>query len=98
MEKIEAKIRESLKPDNWGWAYSLEADDGFKDSSFPGCQFRLNQDDKKIKFAVNIKTTGRPRWNGQRYQSRCKIEFVGDGEPSVFHGGILYHIKSSPYK
>ena len=92
MDKIEAKLNDTIKGDQWSWAYRLDADDGFSDSSFPGCQFRVNIDDKNILLAVNIKTTGLPRWNGQRYQSRCKIEVVGDGEPSTIFGGVLYHI------
>ncbi|MCP4262797.1 MAG: hypothetical protein GY774_35610 [Planctomycetes bacterium] len=92
MDKIQAKIGDTIKGDQWRWAYTLIEDDGFKDSSFPGCQFRVHEDDKNLKIAVNIKTTGKPKWNGQRYQSRCKIEFVGDGEPSTFSGGTLYHI------
>ena len=95
MEKINAKIGDTIKGDQWRWAYRLDADDGFKDSSFPGCQFRVNLEDKEILLAVNIKTTGKPRWNGARYQSRCKIEFVGDGEPSTFSGGVLYHMAGS---
>jgi len=94
MEKINAKVGDTIKGDQWKWAYRLCKDDGFKDSSFPGCQFRVDLDDKKILLAVNIKTTGKHKWNGQRYQSRCKIEVVGDGEPSTFFGGTLYHIDS----
>ena len=95
MDKIDAKIGDTIKGDDWRWAYRLDADDGFKDSGFPGCQFRVNLDDKDIMLAVNIKTTGMPKWNGARYQSRCKIEVVGDCEPSKFFGGILYHIETS---
>jgi len=97
MKKINAMIGDTVKPDEWGWHYRLESDTGFQDSSFPGCQFRLNQDDKGLKLAVNIKTTGKPKYNGARYESRCKIEFVGDGEASEFSGGILYHIASEPF-
>ena len=92
MDKLQAKVGDTVKGDQWRWAYMLDADDGFKDNSFPGCQFRVNLDDKNIRLAVNIKTTGMPKWNGHRYQSRCKIEVVGDGEPSSIFGGVLYHI------
>jgi len=90
-EKQNAMVGDTIKGDEWRWHYMLCEDDGFKDSSFPGCQFRVNIDDKDIMMAVNVKITGKPRWNGYKYQSRCKIEAVGDGEPSSFFGGVLYH-------
>lgn len=91
MEKLIAKIGDNVKGDLWPWHETLEEDDGLKDSGFPGCQFRLSfPRDETIKLAVNIKVTGSPRWNGMMHQSRCKIEFVGDYEPSTFTGGILY--------
>lgn len=90
MEKINAKLHDAIKGDEWRWAYELYEDDGFKDSSYPGCQYRVHLD-HDVKLGVNIKTTGKPKWNGYKYQSRCKIEVPGDGEPSIFFGGILYH-------
>ena len=91
MEKLTAQVGDRIKGDEWSWFETLEEDDGFKDSSFPGCQFRVPIPvDETIKLAVNIKVTGGPRWNGVTYQSRCKIECVGDGEPSTFFGGVLY--------
>jgi hypothetical protein len=94
MDKVNAIIGDSVKGDEWGFAELLDEDDGFRDSSFPGCQFRIQLYGKDVHLAVNIKTTGRPKWNGSRYQSRCKIEAVGDGEPSTFFGGTLYHLES----
>lgn len=85
-----AEIGDGIKSDEWAWFYTLNADNGFRDSSFPGCQFRVKLHDT-YNHAVNVKTTGQPRWNGIQWQSRCKIEFVGDGEPSTFAGGLLYH-------
>ena len=43
-------------------------------------------------YAVNVSITGTkklllPTGN---YKMRCKIEFVRDGEPSVFSGGWIY--------
>ena len=67
----------------------LERDDGFKDSGFPGCQFRLSCKDYKL--AVNVTATGERKYNGFNQQARCKIEFIGDGEPSSFCGGIIYY-------
>jgi hypothetical protein len=93
MEKVNAIIGDTVKGDEWAWAEMLQEDDGFKDASYPGCQFRVHLFNG-VKLGVNIKTTGLPRWNGYRYQSRCKIEVPGDGEPSQSFGGILYHIES----
>jgi hypothetical protein len=88
MEKVTPKVGDTLRGDYWSWYHNLEPDNGFKDSSFPGCQFRVEL--HGLKIAINVKVTGQPKWNGVRWQSRCKIEFVGDGEPSSFTGGILY--------
>ena len=88
MDKIKPKVGDNIQPDLWKLWESLESSDGFSDESFPGCQFRLACKDYKL--AVNIKVTGKPRFNGVTYQSRCQIEFVGDGEPSVFSGGLIY--------
>jgi len=90
MKKVQSQIGDKIKGDNWPWMSELGPDNGYSDSSFPGCQFRVDMD-HGINRAVNIKTTGGPRWNGYQYQSRCKIEFVGDGETSTFTGGLLYH-------
>lgn len=73
---------------------------GYKDSSFPGCQFRYTPDDAPgYQIAINIRVTGSAHilFNGakdtdgkRRYKARVRIEFVGDGEPSTFAAGILY--------
>jgi hypothetical protein len=91
MKKRVPQIGDGLQGDEWRWAESLEESDGFKDSGFPGCQFRVKLPSHDVKVAVNISTTGKPKWNGHLWQSRCKIEFVGDCEPSTFSGGLLYH-------
>ena len=98
MDKLKcAEVGDFIEPDEWPIGSNLEEDDGFKDSSFAGCKFRLSTnrclgtDDKPYKVAVNVKITGKPHWiRHDRYRSRCKIEFVGDGEPSTFSGAWLY--------
>ena len=63
----------------------LSQDDGFKDSGFPGCQFRTDRE-----LAVNVVVTGRSvRWNSRDafFGVRVRVEFVGDCEPSTFVGG-----------
>ena len=98
MDKHIPIVGDSVKPDEWRTFEILEPSDGFSDSSFPGCQFRLPCRDMKL--AVNIIVTGKPHFLGRyprndtytsRYKSRCRIEFVGDGEPSVFSGGWIFH-------
>jgi hypothetical protein len=82
-----AQIGDYVKPDGWKNGELLEEDCGYKDSSFPGCQFRLPNSHEGYKLAVNITVTGRkPNKDGYH---RCKIEFVGDGEPSTFCGGWI---------
>ncbi len=88
--KAVPKAGDTVRGDNWSWTYKLAEDDDFKDSSFPGCKFRVLDFHDGIDLAVNIKVTGMQKWNGFTWQSRCKIEFVGDGEPSTFTGGLLY--------
>ena len=92
MKKLNAKVGDNIQGDDWGLNnfYALEPDSGYKDSSYPGCQFRYT-DRYNNHIGVNIVTTGKPHWNECRYQSRCKIEVVGDGEPSTIFGGLLYH-------
>ena len=89
--KIRPELHDFLIPDEWSLGSSLKADSGFWDSEFPGCQFRVESNtDSSYKFAVNIKVTGKTHWVDEfRMKARCKIEFVGDGEPSTFSGGWL---------
>ena len=94
-EKHTPKAGDYLQPDEWkNGGNNITLADDFKDSSFPGCQFRIvppNHLDYDL--AINIKVTGKPHYThlNNWYESRCKIEFVGDGEPSTFSGGVLYH-------
>lgn len=74
------------------WGTLLCQDDGFKDSGFPGCQFRTEPHHAGLHggLAVNLVVTGRNlRWNskGGFMGVRVKVEFVGDCEPSTFVGG-----------
>ena len=88
-----AKKGDFVHPDFWGTGQHLIDGDSFIDDSFPGCQFRLktNSDGPVKSLAVNIRVTGGDHWHQASYRSRCKIEFVGDGEPSTFTGGWIYH-------
>ena len=93
-ELINPRVGDGVRADGWPLfeCSPLKKDDGFKDSSFPGCMFRIDLDNVHQKsLAVNVTTTGEIKWYQGGYRSRCKIEFVGDGEPSTFSGGYLYH-------
>ena len=93
MDRVQAEVGNTIQADKWGFPEVLQADDGYKDSGFPGCQFRVVT--QSFTIAVNIKVTGKPHWagcwSGNTWKSRCKIEFVGDCEPSTFTGGWLFH-------
>lgn len=84
----------SIQPDGWAFNFGkLEGSDGFKDSSFPGCAYRLPSDNYKL--AVNVTLTGRKShdvgsYNDPWFKTRVKIEYVGDGSPSVFDGGWVF--------
>jgi hypothetical protein len=97
MDITQPVIGDAIKADGWP-AYGAELlteDDGFKDNSFPGCQFRVGL--KHTQMAVNVTATGKPHLTGCGggvWTSRCKIEFVGDGAPSQFSGGVIYHHRS----
>lgn len=86
-----------LEPDEWSTFSCLEKSDGYKDSSFAGCDYRLPSNcAMDYKIAVNIKVTGLKsheleKYSGVMYhKTRVQIEFVGDGSPSVFTHGWLY--------
>jgi len=84
----------AVEPDEWTTFSCLEESDGFSDSSFAGCQYRLPSNcSQDYKLAVNIKVTGRKSHNvyDNRYRTRVQIEFVGDGEPSTSTHGWMYH-------
>ena len=93
MEKTIPQVGDAIQGDEWRWAEQLEESDGFHDSGFPGCQFRVKLPSHDVKVAVNVKVTGKPKLNRpyNNWKSRCQIEFVGDCEPSTFSGGMLYH-------
>jgi len=93
-EKYQPQIDDLLVPDSWYMGEKLTEDDGYSDSSFPGCQFRVETVGGDL--AVNVTITGGDHFvscavSRRTRKSRCKIEFVGDGEPSIFTGGWLYH-------
>ena len=88
-ERETVNVGDFVQPDGWKIGELLTEDDGFKDSSFPGCQFRLLSTGGEL--AVNVRITGKERWldKGSKW-FRCEIEFVGDGKESQFTRGWLH--------
>lgn len=92
-DTFEIKPGDVVEPDG-RICVRLHPGDKFSDSSYPGCQFRVPvENGGPIKsLAVNIKVTGRGwKWRPGTDQSwvRCRIEYVGDGEPSTYASGWL---------
>jgi hypothetical protein len=96
-EKIIPAIGDYLLPDT-DRKYKIgnlltAGDEATTDGGFPGCTFRYETAAGHL-CAVNIKVTGKPYFMSgcaNRTRSRCKIEWVGDCEPSTFSGGWIYH-------
>ena len=88
IQNVKAEIGNYIQPDNWKIGQKLTADNGYSDSSFLGCQFRLSTDNAD--FAVNIKVTGRKiNYDGMMPRVRVEIEFVNDGEVSTKTNGWM---------
>ena len=90
MGKIIPETGDHVKPDGWEVGSNLLPSDGYSDSLFPGCDFRLPSIGGNL--AVNIKVTGHRTYITDlgRVKVRCRIEFVGDGSPSTFaHGWLI---------
>ena len=96
MLKSQAKLLDGqyLHPDEWRIGENITRDrSNFKDSSFPGCDYRIPAGYPiNYNLAINIAITGRKSHDVgyDRYKTRVKIEFVGDGEPSTFTSGWIY--------
>ena len=83
-----------VKPDGWNIGEKLIESNGYSDSDFPGCQYRLPSTGGDL--AVNIAITGRKstpvpyQVDGLGYRTRVRVEFVGDGTLSTFtHGYVV---------
>lgn len=94
-ERYTARDGDYLEPDGWPRGEKISVDtDTFRDAGWPGCAFRVPCRD--FSLGINITVTGRPHYRSVHrdlnyYRSRCRIEFVGDCEPSTFAGGWIYH-------
>ncbi len=83
-----------LALDDGGLSQCLLEGDEPVDESYPGSQFRfpLLNDGPIKSVPINVVVTGRRHyWVGNgKSRSRCKVEFVGDGEPSTYVGAWVY--------
>ena len=93
---VRPAVGDAIRCDGWrsSLAEILDEGDSYCDASFPGCMFRVKI--KDFDMAVNVTPSGKPRFTSGCYKSRCLIEFVGDGEPSEFCRGYIFHHKSIP--
>lgn len=92
MNKHTPVVGDRIKLDTWGFPERLLEGDDPVGEGYPGCQFRVEPFNVAITLAVNVKVTGGYHSNTcGGWRSRCKIEFVGDCEPSTFAGGWIYH-------
>lgn len=89
------QVGDSLEPDGWyHQAEILEPGDEYVDSAYPGSMFRipLRKNGLIESWPVNVFITGRPHpYEYGRAWSRCKIEWVKDGEQSGWSGGKIYY-------
>lgn len=87
------EIDDYIDLDNDSCGEHLREGDNPVDDSYPGCQFRLplNNGGPVDSLGVNVKVTGCHHYLGDgRSRSRCKVEFVGDGEPSTYVRAWVY--------
>lgn len=84
-----------IQPDSWGpGGWSLFDGDAFDKSYFGPDTLRIETGQEIIpSLAVRVTVTGHKviRYdNNGRAGYRCKIEFIGDGDPSTYTGGVVY--------
>lgn len=84
--EVEVAVGSVIHPDNWRFSQKLIP------SNWDAAQFCIptGHDYGITHLSVNVRVTGRTfqRREGD-YWVRVQIEFVGDGEPSTFHGGWM---------
>lgn len=84
--EVRPQVGSVILPDNWRISHKLQP------SAWDQAEFYLPTGYTAgiTKIAVNITVTGRTwqRHSGDLWV-RVRIEFVGDGEPSVFHKGWM---------
>lgn len=83
--EVEAKVASYVRPELWPFGARLQPSD------WPAASFYLPTGGSIVKeIAVNVTVTGRTlAMKAGAFWVRCKIEFVGDGEPSQFSPGWM---------
>jgi hypothetical protein len=91
MEQIKTDSITAIYPDTWPtWSFVQLDHCTYKDNGWSGCDYRIAEGSSEG-LAINIYLTGRDsKWNGVTFETRARIEFVGDGEPSTFVKGKVY--------
>ena len=88
----------AIHPDSWPtWSFVKTDHCTYKDNGWNGCDYRveskswMTHDHHSNGLAINVHITGKTsKWNGVTFETRARIEFVGDGEPSTFTKGKVY--------
>ena len=91
MSQLKTESITAIYPDSWPtWEFVKTDACTYTDNEWSGCDYRVSEGNSND-LAVNVHITGKTsKWNGVTFETRAKIEFVGDGEPSVFTKGKVY--------
>ena len=91
MNQLKTESITAIHPDLWNaWSFVKTDDCTYKDNGWNGCDYRVSEGSSDG-LAVNVHITGKTsRWNGVTFETRARIEFVGDGAPSTFTKGKVY--------
>ena len=98
MNQLKTESITAIHPDSWPtWSFVKTDDCTYKDNGWNGCDYRveskswMTHDHHSNGLAINVHITGKTsKWNGVTFETRARIEFVGDGEPSTFTKGKVY--------
>ena len=91
MFKLKTKDITAIYPDSWpNWSFIKVDDCTYTDNDWKGCDYRVSEGNSEG-LAINVHITGKSsKWNGSTFETRARIEFVGDGQPSTFAKGKVY--------
>lgn len=89
-----ANIGDLLRADQWNGVGAILASGNEPVGQYPGAKFRVVLG-IGVSVPVNLVRMGKDHYVKGAYRfyqkNRVKIEFVQDGEPSLFAGGWLHH-------
>jgi hypothetical protein len=91
MKKLKTNLITAIKPHGWKQFVSVSVDnDTFTDSSWNGCDYRIDDDPEADNhgLAIDIYITGRKSvWKDYHYITAARIVFPNDGEPDEHSKG-----------